>query len=167
MRRLRGRLVFGLVLATLVTACAPEQLEQPQSGDGWRLIGWTRGGEQRPPAVGDEAIDVLRDLGLERMSAAVPAADPATEVDVVVTHAVSGSCPQVRFDGFDFDAADRRVEARITDREDLISFGGSCSADANPVVFWLAVERSRLPGVPFELATDEAPDVPTDVDLGD
>ncbi|MEO6578306.1 MAG: hypothetical protein ABIO99_05340 [Candidatus Limnocylindria bacterium] len=117
--------------------------------------------------MGDEAIDVLRDLGLERMSAAVPAADPATEVDVVATHAVSDSCPQVRFDGFDFGAAGRRVEARITDREDLFSLGGSCSADANPVVFWLAVERSRLPGVPFELATDEAPDVPTDVDLGD
>lgn len=161
-----GRLVFGLVLATLVTACAPEQLEQPQSGDGWRLIGWTRGGEQRAPAVGEDAIELLGDLGLRRMGAAVPGADPATEVDVVVTHAVSGSCPQVRFDGFDFDAANGRVEARITDREDLLSLEGSCSADAKPVVFWLAVDRSRLPGGPFEMATDEAPDVRTDVDLG-
>ncbi|MEO6578767.1 MAG: hypothetical protein ABIO99_07720 [Candidatus Limnocylindria bacterium] len=116
--------------------------------------------------MGEQAIELLGELGLRRMGAAVPGADPDREVDVVVTHAVSGSCPQVRFDGFDFAAADAQVEARITDRDDLFSLGGSCSADANPVVFWLAVERSRLPEGPFQLHTDEAPNLRTAVDLG-
>jgi hypothetical protein len=160
------RAVVALVVASALGAgCTPDQLAQPDSGDGWRLLGWTRGGEPRPPAVGEAAIDLLGELDLRRMDRAVPGADPLTEVDVVVTHAVSGSCPQVRFDGFEVDEDASRVEAGFTDIGDLLFFGG-CTADANPAVYWLAVERASLPAGEFVLATDKAPDVETTVDLG-
>lgn len=162
------RAVPILALVLVMAVCVPDQLDQPQSGDGWRLMGWTRGGEARTPAAGEDAVALLGELGLLRMSGANDPADPGTEVDLVVTHAVSGSCPQVRFDGFDFDVADGGVEARITDREDLFSLAPiACSADANPVVYWVAVRRDRLPDGAFELRTDEAPDVRSLVDLGE
>ncbi len=159
-----GLLLVGAIFI-VVTACAPDALDQPQSGDGWRLIGWTRGGDLSPPAAGDEALELLSALGLRRMGGAVtPTA--GSEVDVVVTHAVSGSCPRVRFDGFTF--GDDAVVANITDHDDLVTLeAAECTADANPVVFWLAVQRSRLPEEPFELLTDEAPGVRIPVDLGD
>ncbi|MEO7295683.1 MAG: hypothetical protein ABIZ57_06040, partial [Candidatus Limnocylindria bacterium] len=134
-------MVAALLVVTLV-GCVPDELDQPTSGDGWRLIGWTRGGEVGPPAVGPDAQQFLAELGLERMAAAVAPTNPETEVEIVVTHAVS--CPQVRFDGFSVDEAAGMVEARITDREDLFSLGGSCTSDANPVLYWLAVERALM-----------------------
>lgn len=159
---------FAIGLLLVLVACVPDELDQPTSGDGWRLIGWARGGETGPPAVGEDAQQFLAALGLERMSAAVEPTNRETEVDVVVTHAVSGSCSQVRFDGFSAREEERIMEAQITDREDLFGlFADACSADANPVVYWLAVERSVMPDGPFELRTDEAPSVITDVDLND
>jgi hypothetical protein len=160
-------LAFTLTLVGVgLVACVPDQLEQPQSGDGWRLIGWTRGGEQRPPAAGDAALELLADLGLRRMDAPVEPTDAHSEIDVVVTHGVSGSCPQVRLDGLRVDAEAGTVVAQITDRDELFSpFGTGCTADANPVVYWLAVRRDFLPPS-FSLSTDEAPDVAIQVELG-
>ena len=162
-----GRASTAALFAVVLVGCVPDELEQPTSGDGWRLIGWTRGGGVGPPAVGPDVQQFLAELGLERMAAAVAPTDPETEVEIVVTHAVSGSCPQVRFDGFSVNEAEAIVEARITDREDLFSLGSSCTSDANPVIYWLAVERALLPDGAFSLRTDEAPDVTIDVDLGD
>jgi hypothetical protein len=165
---MRGvRWLVPLAIACLAVAgCVPNELDQPTSGDGWRLIGWTRGGEPAPPTVGGEVVELLGQLDLLRMSRPVVPTDPSTELDVVVTHVVSGSCPHVRFDGFSVDADAAIVVAHITDREDLFSpFGSSCTADANPVMFWLAVELDGLPDS-FVLSTDEAPGVTTPVDLG-
>jgi hypothetical protein len=92
--------------------------------------------------------------------------DPISEIEVVVTHAVSGSCPQVRFDGLAVDHGAGVVEAQLTDVHDLLFVGG-CSADANPVVFWLAVERAYLPADGFTLRSEKAPDVTTVVPPGE
>ena len=80
------------------------------------------------------------------------------------THTVSGSCPQVRFDGLSVERDSGMVEAQLSDISDLL-FAGDCTADANPVVYWLAVERDFLPDGPFTLRTDKAPAVETAVDL--
>lgn len=116
--------------------------------------------------MGENALQLLADLNLRRMSGPVEPTNAETEIDAVVTHVVSGSCPQVRFDGFVVNRGSGVVEAQLTDREDLFSLGGTCTADANPVVYWIAVERSMLPDGPFVLRTDQAPDVETAVDLG-
>ena len=54
----------------------------------------------------------------------------------------------------------------MTDAADSFSLGG-CTDDANPVVWWLAVERDALPGRPFTLRTEKAPELATRVELTD
>ncbi len=159
---MKVRLACAVAVAVLVTGCAPGELEQPRSGDGWRLLGWVRGGESVAPAMGDDADAELGRMGLARMGGLTEPLDPATEVALLVTHAVSSSCPQVRFDGLSIQHDDRIVEARLTDVSDLL-FAGGCTADANPVVYLVAVERSVLPQGPFTLRTNKAPDLSVEV----
>lgn len=151
-----------VALALVITGCAPGELEQPTSGDGWRMLGWVRGGEAVAPAIGDDANAEIRRMGLARIGGTTEPLDPATEVALLVAHAVSSSCPQVRFDGLSIDRDNRIVEARFTDVSDLLFVGG-CTADANPVVYWVAVQRSVLPEAPFTLRTNKAPDVSVEV----
>jgi hypothetical protein len=160
---MKATVAWVLALVTVLLAgCTPAELEQPRSGDGWRLLGWVRGGEVAAPALGKEADAEIRAMGLARIGGTTDPIDPATEVALLVTHAVSSSCPQVRFDGLSIDRDDRIVEARITDVSDLLFVGG-CTADANPVVYWVAVQRSVLPEGPFTLRTNKAPDVSVEV----
>jgi hypothetical protein len=151
-----------VLVATLV-ACGAQGLEQPAAGDGWRLIGWTRGGARIAPLLGVDAEVALSDMRLIRIAGTTP--PPARdEVSVLFTHAVSSSCPQVRLDGLRIDGD--VVEALITDAADTFTLG-RCSDDANPVVWWLAVERDALPDGTFTLRTEKAPDLATTVERPD
>ena len=165
-RRVARQLLTAITLGLAVAGCAAGELEQPNEGEGWRLIGWVRGGAQVAPQIGADAVAALGELDLLRIGGAGDPVDMSTEVDMVVSHTVSGSCPQVRFDGLTVDTERELVEANLTDIGDLL-YLGACSADANPVVYWLAVRRDILPEGAFTLRTEKAPDISTVVDLGD
>ena len=162
--RARGALAALAILAAATLAgCRSEGLEQPTSGDGWRLIGWARGGAPIAPLLGAEAEAALSEMGLIRIAGTMP--PPARdEISLLVTHAVSSSCPQVRFDGLRVHGD--VVEALLTDAADSFNLGG-CTDDANPVVWWIAVERDALPDGTFTLRTEKAPEVTTVVDVSD
>ena len=155
---------LATALVILLAGCTPAELEQPTSGDGWRLLGASRGGEPMAPQIGDAANQAIADMGLLRMDGTTAPLDPDSEIALVLTHVVSGSCPQVRFDGLRVDEASRVVEGRFTDIADLF-YVGSCTADANPVVYWIAVERDLLPAGRVTITTNKAPAVQTLVDL--
>jgi hypothetical protein len=156
---------IAAIACLLLGGCTPDELAQPEQGDGWRLVSWTREGAPIAPQVGDVQL-AFDELGIGWDHVVGPPADPESEVDVVVMHVVSGSCPQVRFDGFSIDRERALMEARFTDVGDLF-YLGACSSDANPVAYWLAVERDRLPESPFTLRSEDAPDVASEIDLRD
>jgi hypothetical protein len=153
----------ALLIAATLMACRAEGLEQPIGGDGWRLIGWARGGTPTAPLIGADAEAALSEMGMIRIAGTTPPPGH-DEVSVLFTHAVSSSCPQVRLDGLRIDEG--VVEALLTDAADSFHLGG-CTDDANPVVWWLALERDALPPGTFTLRTEKAPDVTTTVDAED
>ncbi len=151
---------IGLALAILVVAGAawlqitgtslwvPPAVHQASSGDGWRLLGSGSWGtpysvefidDERALAI-DERLYGLNDLG---------PVDWDREAVVLLTTTVSGSCPWVRFDGLGRDGD--LVYGRIADQQQLVIGPHSCTADANPHSFLVAVRRSWLPARPFTL----------------
>jgi hypothetical protein len=153
----------ALLMAATLVGCRAEALAQPIGGDGWRLIGWARGGTPTAPRIGADAEAALSEMGLIRIAGTTPPPG-RDEVSLLFTHAVSSSCPRVRLDGLRIEGD--VVEALLTDASDSFNLGG-CTDDANPVVWWLAVERHVLPDGTFTLRTEKSPELTTTVDAGD
>ena len=144
------RLAAVAVVAAVAAACAfgPPLLAQPASGDGWRLLGSATAGSPYSVAFVDNLTDFeaqLAGLGIhERLTV-----DFDREAVLVLTAAVSGSCPEIRFDGLRREPG--LLHGVFADAFQLRPFGGACTADANPHTFLLAVDRTFLPERPFTL----------------
>lgn len=120
-------------------------------GDGWRLIAFTRSGLTYGVAVAENAADLDRIWERLAFELDPPVLDFTTQVLMVLGHAVSGSCPEIQFQGLVV-TSDRAYGTFTFDHD-----RNACNADANPAAYLLAVDRVALPDV-FQL-TLEAEDI--------
>ena len=118
---------------------APDRGPQQSAGVGWRLLAFERVGEPYTVRVASTQPELRRLWDQVGFSAELPIVPLDDELVVVMTPAVSGSCPEVRFD--DLQIGKHRVIGLFSSPV----AHAECSADANPASFALAVERSALP----------------------
>ena len=127
-------------------ATVPPDGPQPTSGDGWQLLAdQTQRGEPFSVhvAVNTEEYESLwASLALDSER---PPVDFATQIVIYFGAVYSGSCPEIRLDGVNFDLDRSLVTAAV------VQLGGNrmCTADANSRAYVVALDKSRLPGVPF------------------
>lgn len=118
----------------------------PPEGDGWRLLGESAAGVAPftvdVATTADDLASLWADAGLD---APFPDVDFEREVVVRYTHAVSGSCPDIELAGVDFDATERILYSVPIDPSSPLFDGRTCTTDANPHSFVVAVDRDRLP----------------------
>jgi hypothetical protein len=141
-----------------VTGVEPEDVvrpaPQPESGEGWRLLGTDRTGDSYRTGVAttdDQYAALWRQAGL---GGAPPDVDFDDEV-VIWFGAVYGSGCEIRMDGVVFD-----LERGIVHGDFVIpGVHQGCNSDANPEAYVVAVERSALPEAPFDiqLGADDPP----------
>jgi len=117
----------------------------PGEGDGWRLLGESTSGEPYSVDVAtgsDEFPALWADAGI---SEDLPSVDFETEVVVRYTHAVSGTCPDINLEGIGVDSAEDIVYSVVTLPSSPLFEGRSCTTDARPHAFVVAVDRDLLP----------------------
>ena len=134
---------------------APEGL-QPQAGGGWRLLGEGLVGETYRTGIAttDQQYSALwQQSGLK---SSPPPVEFATEVVVWFGAVYGSSCP-IRLDDVAFDTGqDPALVHAVT----VVPGGtGTCTMDANPHAYVVAVERDRLPAGAFaiQLGPDDPP----------
>jgi hypothetical protein len=103
------------------------------------LLGFTRTGLTYGVAVADSAVDVERMWATIPFDIAPPTVDYGSHVLLVLGHAVSGSCPEIQFQGLTIEPDRAYGEFTFVHSHD------GCTGDANPAAYLLAVERSALP----------------------
>lgn len=122
---------------------------QPESGDGWRLLGTQRTGDSYRTGVAttdEQYASLWREAGLD---GDLPAVDFDDEV-VIWFGAVYGSGCEIRMDDVVFD-----LERRVVHGDFVIpGVHQGCNSDANPEAYVVAVERSSLPEAPFDVQLD-------------
>ena len=138
--------------AICVSGPAPSEIvpegPQPQSGAGWRLLVDRPGGEVYVTSAAAEETEyraLWERLGLGGDPAPV---DFEREIVLHFAPAVSGSCSNIRLDELVVEGG--LVYPRIV----LPGPQLTCTADANPYTYLLAVERSALPRSPFRVQLD-------------
>lgn len=117
----------------------------PPEGDGWRLLGRAPAGEPYSvdvATVSEEFPALWSDAGIEEP---LPSVDFAREVVVRYTHAVSGTCPEIELEGVGFDAEARIVYSVVVLPSSPLFEGQTCTSDARPHSFVVALDRDRLP----------------------
>jgi hypothetical protein len=144
-RQLRARYgdaeVLDLVVAPLV-----EDWEQPDAGDGWRLLGHGRVAESYTVRVAsdpDELAALWETLGI---AGAPPEVDFAQALVVSFVQGIGSGCPEMRLDGVevDGDAVFPRLSDPLAPR--------NCTADlVGGQAFVVALDRESLPGTPFRV----------------
>jgi hypothetical protein len=127
-------------------ATVPPDGPQPTSGDGWQLLAdQTQRGAPFSVhvAVNTEEYESL--WASLTLDGEPPPVDFATQIVIHFGAVYSGSCPEIRLDGVNFDLDRSLVTAAV------VQLGGNrvCTADANSRAYVVAVDKSRLPGVPF------------------
>jgi hypothetical protein len=132
-------------------ATLPPEGPQLPAGDGWRLLAdeARRGTPYSAHAAVNQAeYDSL--WASLALTGSPPTVDFATEVVLHFGAVYSGSCPEIRLDGLQFD-----VERSIV-HPVIVQLGGSraCTSDANPRAYVVAVPRDRLPAAPFRVTVE-------------
>jgi hypothetical protein len=140
----------GELDAICVTGADPSTVPpagpQPTVGDGWRLLAdqVNRGDAYSVHVAVNEAeyTSLWESLSLDGKR---PPVDFSNEIVVYFGAVYSGSCPEIRLDGVNFDLDRALVSAGV------VVLGGNrvCTADANPRAYVVAVDKSRLPALPF------------------
>ena len=132
-------------------AGAPVEGPQPVAGEGWRLLADERGfGQPYRTGIATDETAYERlwiEIGLTRER---PAVDFDSEVVIWFGAVFGSSCPDLRLDGVTFDHERGLVFADIV----LVDQPPACTADANPVAFVVAVDRSMLPIGSFAIQLD-------------
>jgi len=165
-----ARWLFSIALVLLVAACSDggsatttaETTTAPSAsgrdadgnlvaGPGWELLAFTRSGLTYGVAVAESEVDTERMWASLAFDVAAPTVDYQTHVLMVLGHAVSGSCPEIQFQGLTIEPDRAYGEFTFVGGQD------ACTADANPAAYLLAVERSALPN--RFLLTLEAADI--------
>ena len=148
------RQVFGDNLdAICVTgadpATVPPDGPQPTSGDGWRLVtDQTQHGEPYSVHVAVNAVEYESLWASLALDGTAPYVDFATEIVIDFGAVYSGSCPEIRLDDVRIDIDRSLVTA------DIVQLGGNraCTADANPRTYLVAVDKAKLPALPFTVS---------------
>jgi hypothetical protein len=148
--------LLGRVDPMTIPAPAPDPSGQPASGDGWRLLGDGAVGEPYSVRFAQNLPTFESIWTSLALPGPVPAVDFEREVVVVFGAAVSGSCPEIRFDGIGVVTEPAIFYSRFTYGSDLASQAPgeplrACTADANPHSFVVAVSRDILPASRFKL----------------
>lgn len=153
-----ARWIFGIGLVLALVACdgasssdanaadttsAPDAERDAEgnltSGLGWELLEFTRSGLTYGVAVAENEADTERMWASLSFDVAAPVVNYNTHVLMVLGHAVSGSCPEIQFQGLSIEPD--RAFGEFT----FIHDHGGCTDDANPAAYLLAVERAALP----------------------
>jgi hypothetical protein len=129
---------------------------QPDEGEGWRLLGDELVGETYRTGIAttdEQYTELWRHVG---MKAQRPTVDFETEVVVWFGAVYGSSCP-IRLDDI---AVDTDRDPAVIHAVTVVPGGtGVCTADANPRAYVVAIERDRVPAVPFaiQLGADDPP----------
>jgi hypothetical protein len=128
-------------------ADVPAPGPQQPAGDGWRLLATEPTGiPYRTGIAWDPAS--LEDLwATSGVAAPIPAVDFQAEVVIWFGAVYGSSCPDLRLDDVVVDGGRRILHAEIV----LLGSPMSCTADAAPRAYLLAVQRSKLPGPTFAI----------------
>lgn len=132
----------------------PPRSGQPQSGDGWRLLGDAPKGEPYSIRYATDASGLQGMWATLELPGEPPAVDFEREIVVLFGATVSGSCPEIRFDGVGVDRAAGLVYGRFGSGIEAIPPDATlyaCTADARPHGFLVAIARDALPPSPFTL----------------
>jgi hypothetical protein len=124
----------------------PER-DQPQAGEGWRLLADELVGETYRTGVAADQQGLERLWAEVGLSADLPAVDWETEVVVWFGAVYGSSCPELRLDHVVVDHDLALVYSRLV----LEGSPRACTDDANPRAFVVAVEREVLPEAPFRV----------------
>lgn len=133
---------------------APAPGPQQWAGDGWQLLAAQRGaGNSYEVAVATEPDSYAALWSAIGLAGEGPTVDFQTHVVFWFGAVYGSSCPDLRMDDVVID-----LEAQLVHPDVVLASGGpTCTSDARPFAFVVAVERSRLPAPPF--AVQLAPDV--------
>ena len=121
----------------------PADGSQPTVEDGWRFLADQLRGEPYTAHVAVNAAEYEALWVSLAMDGGAPLVDFGTEIVVQFGAVYGSSCPEIRLDDVRIDSA--TVSAHIA----LLGDHDECTADAVPRSFVVAVDRSRLPAVPF------------------
>ena len=121
---------------------------QPTAGAGWRLLTNQRRGEPYTAHVAVNAAEYEALWVSLAMEGEAPAVNFDSEIVVQFGAVYGSSCPEIRLDDVTIEPDRGSVSAEI------VSFGDhdECTADANPRSYVVAVDRARLPAVPFRVS---------------
>lgn len=117
----------------------------PGEGDGWRLLGESTSGEPYTVGVATSSDDLPALWADAGISEDLPAIDFQREVVVRYTHAVSSTCPDINLEGIGVDPLDDIVYSVVTLPSSPLFEGQTCTSDARPHAFVVAVDRDQLP----------------------
>ena len=148
-RQLFGDNLDAICVTGADPATVPPDGPQPTSGDGWRLVtDQTHHGEAYSVNVAVNAVEYESLWASLTLDGEPPYVDFAAEIVVDFGAVYSGSCPEIRLDDVNFDIDRSLVTAEI------VQLGGNraCTADANPRAFLIAVDKARLPALPFTVS---------------
>jgi hypothetical protein len=136
-------------------ATVPPEGPQPTSGDGWRLLAdQTQRGESYSVHVAVSPTEYESLWASLALDGEPPPVDFATEIVIHFGAVYGSSCPEIRLDDVNFDLDRSLVTAAVV----LLGGNRACTADANSRAYVVAVEKARLPGVPFVVSLQ--PDCP-------
>lgn len=151
---MKARWILLVSLLLTLAACSGSEVSDPPgpadrpirdgagnllAGSGWELLEFTRSGLTYGVAVAETPEDVERMWQSLEFDVPAPDVDFASDVLIVLGHAVSGSCPEIQFQGLTIEPD--RVFGNFT----FIHERDACTSDANAAAYLLAVERSALP----------------------
>lgn len=131
-------------------ADVPAPGPQPQSGDGWRLLGHRKVGAPYRTGIATDAASLNKLWRTARMPKDPPAVDFEREVVIWFGAVYGSSCPGIRLDDVVVDPERAIVHALIV----LPDPPPMCTDDAIGHAYLVALDRDRLPAPPFAIQLD-------------
>ena len=128
-------------------AAVPAPGPQQPAGDGWRLLATEPTGMPYRTGIAWDPASLEALWAISGVAAPIPAVDFQTEVVIWFGAVYGSSCPDLRLDDVVVDGGRRIVHAEVV----LANTPMSCTADANPRAYLVAVQRSKLPGPTFAI----------------
>ena len=127
-------------------ADAPPPGPQPPAGDGCRLLATEPTGQTYRTGIAWDNASLAVLWANAGITALIPSVDFHSEVVIWFGAVYGSSCPDIRLDDVVIDGGRRVIHAEI-----VLVDPGSCTADANPRAYLVAVDRARLPAAPFSI----------------
>lgn len=137
-----GVLLFGIAFVLLFVA---DGSRQPTSGPGWQILGYQRAVSGSAEIATIPTQDALDAAWARLLIRKPPPELPQNAVTFWITATGSLGCP-AHFAGFEVNQAAHSVAAKFT-----FAMASGCDALRVPDSFLVAIDRDRLPSMPFRL----------------